>query len=213
VLLAATIPARTGQHVLEGGTGAGAALLCLAARVPGLSGCGIEIDSDQTDRARDNAAANGMPGLIFIAGSVETDIPDAPFDHAFANPPYHLAPGTVSPDASRSRAKAGSSSLLEDWARALAKPLKHRGTLTFILPAASLPACLAAMAAAGCAVSAIFPLWPKAGVPAKLTIVRGVKGGRGTPSLLPGLILHTPDGRFTAEADAILRNGDALPLG
>jgi len=213
VLLAATIPARPGERVVEGGTGAGAALLCLTTRVPGLTGFGIEIDPDQIARARDNAIANDMPSLTFIAGSVETDIPDTPFDHAFANPPYHLAPGTASPDASRSRAKAGSATLLEDWARALAKPLKHRGTLTFILPAASLPACLAAMAAADCAVSAIFPLWPKAGVAAKLTIVRGVKGGRGTPSLLPGLVLHTPDGPFTAEADAILRNGDALPLG
>ena len=36
VLLAAAIPARPGEHVLEGGSGAGAALLCLAARVPGL---------------------------------------------------------------------------------------------------------------------------------------------------------------------------------
>ena len=42
VLLAATIPARPGQVVLEGGTGAGAAMLCLAARVPGLRGVGLE---------------------------------------------------------------------------------------------------------------------------------------------------------------------------
>ncbi len=212
VLLAATIPARTGQRVLEGGTGAGAALLCLNARVPGILGCGVEIDPDQIARARANAIANEMPDSIFINGLIETHVPDTPFDHAFANPPYHLAPGTDSPDPGRQRAKSGSASLLMDWARALAKPLKHRGTLTFILPAASLPACLAAMAAADCPVAAILPLWPKAGAPAKLTIVRGIKGSRTPPQLLPGLTLHAPDGRFTPEADAILRNGEALPL-
>ncbi len=198
--------------MLEGGTGAGAALLCLATRVLGIVGCGIEIDPDQTARACTNALANDMPDLTFIDGPIETHVPDAPFDHAFANPPYHLAPGTASSDPRRLRAKSGSASLLMDWASALAKPLKHRGTLTFILPAASLPACLAAMAAADCPVATILPLWPKAGVAAKLTIVRGIKNGRSAPQLLPGLILHAPDGQFTQEADAILRDGEALPL-
>ena len=34
VLLAASIPAQAGQRVLEAGVGAGAGLICLAARVP-----------------------------------------------------------------------------------------------------------------------------------------------------------------------------------
>ncbi|MEL6264223.1 MAG: methyltransferase, partial [Pseudomonadota bacterium] len=36
VLLAAAVPAAAGETVLELGIGAGAAVLCLAARVPGL---------------------------------------------------------------------------------------------------------------------------------------------------------------------------------
>jgi hypothetical protein len=44
VLLAAFIPARPGEKVLEGGCGAGPAFLCLAARVPGLSVIAIERD-------------------------------------------------------------------------------------------------------------------------------------------------------------------------
>ena len=44
VLLAASIPARAGARVLEGGAGSGAALLCLAHRVPGIIGLGLEID-------------------------------------------------------------------------------------------------------------------------------------------------------------------------
>ena len=47
VLLAASIPARAGARVLEGGSGAGAGLLCLAARVPDISGLGLEVDNRQ----------------------------------------------------------------------------------------------------------------------------------------------------------------------
>ena len=66
------------------------------------------------------------------------------------------------------------------------------------------------MAAAGCSAAAILPLWPKAETQAKLTIVRGVKGGRGKLRLLPGLVLHEADGRFTPAADAILRGVEPL---
>ena len=59
VLLAAAVPARAGERVLEGGTGAGAALLCLAARVPGVHGVGIERDGTLVSLARRNASANG----------------------------------------------------------------------------------------------------------------------------------------------------------
>ncbi|MCX7381847.1 MAG: SAM-dependent methyltransferase, partial [Alphaproteobacteria bacterium] len=47
VLLAAFVPARPGERVLEGGSGAGAGLLCLAARVA-VSGLGVEIDAEVT---------------------------------------------------------------------------------------------------------------------------------------------------------------------
>jgi tRNA1(Val) A37 N6-methylase TrmN6 len=57
----------------------------------------------------------------------------------------------------------------------------------------------------------LLPLWPKAGSPAKLILLRGVRLGRGASTVLPGLVLHEPDGAFTPAADAILRRGLALP--
>ncbi len=45
VMLAAAVPAMPGEAVLEAGIGAGAATLCLAARVGGLSITGVEIDA------------------------------------------------------------------------------------------------------------------------------------------------------------------------
>lgn len=213
ILLAAAVPACPGERVLEGGSGAGAALLCLAARVPGLHGLGVERDPCLASLATRNAGANGAAGLAFLAADI-TAMPDSgTFDHAIANPPYHPPQGTASPLPARAAAKRGETGLLSAWAHALAAALRHRGTLMFILPAGSLPECLAAMAQAGCPPSAVLPLWPKLGWPAKLVLVRGVKGGRTTLRLLPGLVLHATDGGFTPAADAILRGGAGLSLG
>ena len=89
VLLAAAIPARPGERVLEGGSGAGAALLCLAARVPGVRGLGIEQDPALVPLARRNAAGEWSPGLEFIAADIASLPALGVFDHACANPPYH----------------------------------------------------------------------------------------------------------------------------
>jgi tRNA1(Val) A37 N6-methylase TrmN6 len=213
VLLAAAVPARSGQRILEGGSGAGAALLCLAARVPDLRGLGVERDPSLVALATGNAEANGAAGLTFLAADLTAMQADVagPFDHALANPPYHGPDGTASPLPARAQAKRGVPGLLAAWARALTTRLRHRGTLTFILPAGSLPECLVAMADAGCAASVAVPLWPMQDRPAKLVLVRGVKGGRSPLRLLPGLVLHEADGRYTPAAEVILRDGAPLP--
>lgn len=213
VLLAAAVPARPGERILDGGSGAGAALLCLAARVPGLLGLGVERDPALVALATRNADANGMAGLAFAVADLPA-LPGDPgtFDHACANPPYHPAGSPPSPLASREAAKRGGPGLLRAWAAALAGPLRHGGTLTLILPAASLSEALDAMAGAGCRANALLPLWPKRGRPARLILLRGVKGGRAPLRLLAGLVLHADAGTFTPEADAVLREGAALTV-
>lgn len=212
VLLAAALPARPGDRVLEAGSGAGATLLCLTARVPGAQATGIEQSERLTALARQNAEANGWAAMRLIAADiVESAFVDT-FDHACANPPYHPMDGTASPDAARDAAKRDSPGLLGSWAGALGRSLKPRGTLTLILPAGALPRAVAGLAASGCTPTALLPLWPKAGRPAKLMLLRGVKGGRSSFRVLPGLVLHRADGGYTSEAAAILRDGAALPI-
>ncbi len=212
VLLAATIPAAAGAHVLEGGTGAGAGLLCLAARCPGVTGLGVERDGGLAGLARENVQGNGLAGLhILEADLLALPAFPQPFDHAFANPPWHDAAATASPDPLRDAAKRASPGLLARWAAALAAPLRHGGSLSLIVPAAAAADALAALAQAGCGSPALLPLWPHAGEAARIVVVRGVKGGRGGCRVLPGLVLH--DGpAFTAEARAVLWDGAALPI-
>jgi tRNA1(Val) A37 N6-methylase TrmN6 len=216
VLLAAAVPAQPGERVLEGGTGSGAALLCLAARVPGLSAVGLERDPALATLARANAAANGFADLSVLATDITApwpgDTPDArAFDHALANPPWHGS-GTASPDAAREAAKRATPDVFAVWAARLASPLRPGGTLTLVASTGSLPACLDALRGAGCGSLALLPLWPRPEKPAKLVLLQGVKGGRGACRVLAGLVLHTGDGGFTPAANAVLRDGAALPL-
>ena len=212
VLLAASVPARPGARVLEGGTGAGAGLLCLAARVPGLAGLGLEIDPALVTLAAGNFAANGQAGLAVRAADVVAWRAEAAFDHAFANPPWHDAAGTASPVAGRRQAKQAGPGLLAQWAAALAAGLRRGGTLSLVLPAASLAAGCAALAQAGCPEIRLLPLWPRAGSAAKLVILCAVRGGGGAGAVLPGLVLHEADGRYTAAAEDVLRRGAGLAV-
>jgi tRNA1Val (adenine37-N6)-methyltransferase len=215
VLLAASVPARAGERVLEGGSGAGATLLCLAARVPGVRGLGLERDPALVDLAQRNAADNGFDALQFQQGDIEDLFVPGPlkgaFDHVCANPPYH-GEGTPSPIPERETAKRAANDAVSLWMGALSAALRPQGTLTLILSAAQLPLCLRAMEQVGCGSGALLPFWPRPGRPAKLVLLQMLKGGRGTFRVLPGLILHEGEHNYTPAAQAIIRGGSALAI-
>lgn len=207
VLLAACIPARPGQSVLEAGAGAGAGMLCLMARVPGLLATCVELDPPTAALARANMAANGFDARVW-----EGDVADAGtvglVDHAFANPPWHDPAGTLPPQADRARAKHLSATGLQPWIDGMAAALLPRGTLSLALAVALLTEAAAGLARAGFGRVDVFPLWPRAGVAAKLVLLRA-RRGRASTRMLPGLVLHQGSG-FTQEADAVLRDGSAI---
>lgn len=213
VLLAAAVPARPAEQILEAGSGAGATLLCLAGRVPRIEGVGIERDPHLAALAERNLADNGLTSRFATVVADIATLPDiGAFDHACANPPWHDARGTASPVASRAAAKRADPGLLPLWAGQLARRLRRRGTLTLILAAGLLSEGLAALDAAECGSAALLPLWPKPGRPARLVLVQGIKGVAGPCRVLPGLTLHREAGGYTNAAEAILRHGAALPI-
>src|SRR5205085_9171441 len=59
---------------------------------------------------------------------------------------------------------------------------------------------------------AVLPVHGRAGTPAIRVVVRARKGSRAPLALLPGLNLNDEAGRPTAEAEAVLRGAEALPL-
>jgi len=108
VLLAAAVPAESGSVVLELGSGAGIASLCLAARVPGVGIIGIEIDPDLVRLANENATRNAVADRVsFVVGDA----------NASADPRLFFPPPLLSAEARRAKADAG-----EVFGVAFAKP-------------------------------------------------------------------------------------------
>jgi tRNA1(Val) A37 N6-methylase TrmN6 len=211
VMLAAAVPARPGEQVLELGSGVGTASLCLAARVADISITGVEIDTELVALANDNTQANANAARVkFVEGDV-FDLPQIlkrDFAHVFCNPPFHDAQGEASPEPSKDRALRDKGQF-GDWMETGLKRTISGGTFTTIIRADRLTEALARLPERGVS---IFPLWPRAGEPAKRVILQARKGSRAEFVLLPGLVLHNADGRYTAEADAVLRDGAALSM-
>ena len=211
VMLAAAVPAKPGEKVLELGAGAGVASLCLMARVEGLDLVGVEIDPELADYAQDNAYANCemTADARFVAADIFALPPELKrdFDQVFANPPFH-GEGQVSPDPARAAALMDHGAL-NDWLKLGLQRTVSGGFFTTILRADRLNEALATFPGRGlCA----FPLWPRQSEVAKRVIVQVRKGSNAPFALLPGLVLHQEDGSWTPEADAVLRRGNALAL-
>ena len=60
VLLAASVPCRAGEKILDLGTGIGTAALCLLARTSGVKMVGIDIQDDLIGLAIKNAGLNDL---------------------------------------------------------------------------------------------------------------------------------------------------------
>lgn len=217
VFLAAAVPARAGERVLDLGCGAGVAGLCLAARVPEVRLAGVELQPDYAVLARRNAARNGVEMEV-----IEADIAALPqglrgrsFDHVIMNPPWYR--GDSPPARDRGRDKAlREAAPLDVWADVALRRLRPRGWLTVVQLAERLGEILAALE--GRASAAVLPLAPRDGAEAGRVIVQARKGARAPLRLLPPLVLHrghshSEDGaEFTPAAHAVLRGGEALPL-
>lgn len=219
VLLAAAVPARAGDTVLELGCGAGVASLCLGYRVPGIAITGVERQAAYAELARRNAAANALPLTV-----VEADLAALPaglraqtFDHVIANPPYYPdGSGTAARDAGREAAQREETPL-HLWVETGLRRLKPGGHLTIIQQADRLPALLSAVAERTGGI-VVLPLAGREGRAAGRVILQARKGSRAAFRLLAPFVLHEGathrrDGEnFNLTAERILRDGHFMPI-
>ena len=217
VLLAAAVPAMATDSVLDLGCGVGAAALCLAVRVPGCRVIGIEAQRELVRLAGENAARNGVADRVAImAGDIRNPPPrlePGSFAHVMANPPYMEADvASPSPLPAKATATVEGAADLAIWVRFALVMVRPRGSVTFIHRADRLEHLLAQFAGRAGGI-VVLPLWPGAGKSAKRVIVQARKDVATPTRLLPGLVLHEADGRFTAAADAVLRDAKAIEFG
>ena len=216
VLLAAAVPAAAGERILEPGAGIGGAALALAARVPGCTVAGFEVQRRLVRIAGENIRLNAMAGRVDIAVGDLADPPSrfalGAFDHVMMNPPHLPAGRARAPaDASRAASHVEGGAGLAEWIAFGVRMLRVAGTLTLVHRAERLGEILAALdGRAGGAV--VFPFWPRGdGSPAKRIVVRAERGSAAPLRLAPGMVLHGGGGGYTDAADRVLR-GAALAL-
>ena len=94
---------------------------------------------------------------------------------------------------------------------AASRLLGARGVLTLIWRADGFAEVLSTVSAVFGGIK-LLPVHPRPAAPAIRLLVRAVKGSRAPLELLPAVVLADEDGLPTSEADAILRQGQMLPL-
>jgi tRNA1(Val) A37 N6-methylase TrmN6 len=215
LLVAAAGEARQGR-IVDVGAGVGAVGLALAQRNPLTSVDLVELDPELARLAESNAGHNSLEvrtrilrfdvlssrerreaGLAESAGCVVT------------NPPFFDAKAVrTSPDKGKARAhvlpRAEAGAALADWIQASLAILAPGGRFVMIHRPDALALILAAIGSRLGAL-VLLPVHPTTGASAHRLLISGMKGSKAPPRIAPGLILHGPDGRLTAEADAIHR--------
>jgi tRNA1(Val) A37 N6-methylase TrmN6 len=219
ILLAASTPAKPGEHAVDFGAGVGAAGLALASRVPGLAVTLVEIDPALATLAAENVSRNGFAdraravALDVTAGAkvfAAAGLSPGSAARVLMNPPFHdPAASRASPEPTRRRAHVSAG--VPPWLHGAQRLLGAGGTVTLIWRADGLADLLAALAR-GFGGVAVQPVHPRPDTPAIRVLVRAAKGSRAPLALLPGITLAGADGRPSDEAEAVLRHGGALPL-
>jgi len=209
VLLAAAVDPAPGDRVLDLGAGVGTVGLCLAARVPGCTIVGIELQPGLAALATRNAVLNGVEGRMqtIVHDLAEPLPPDlADFDHVATNPPYLAAAvADPSPDRSKALATVESSADLARWLAVAVGALKPTGILTIIHRSDRLEEIVGHLGRLGCGDVTVKLLPPAARV-----LLRARRTEVPVRRSSPPLVLHGPAGGYTDEAEAILRH--AAPL-
>jgi tRNA1(Val) A37 N6-methylase TrmN6 len=211
-LLAAAVDAGAGQRVLEAGCGAGAVLMQIAARRPGVRLIGLERDPAMAALARENAALNGAEATI-VTGDVAAGfraLAVEPCDWAVSNPPFFDDAGALRAPSPGKRGAWMADDGLKAWADFLLKGVREGGRIVVIHRADRL-ADLLALLGEKAGSFAVRGVHPYADEPAKRVLVSAVKTGKAPLRLLPPLVLHDRSGaKHTAEAEAVLRGEAGL---
>ena len=218
VFLAASVPARKNQTILELGCGAGVVLMCLNHRVPNLNLYGVEIQKKYADLAQINLDQNSN------VRTYHSDIQDLPleiknenFDHIITNPPFYKKnAGTRSAILDKDLSLREQLNLNE-WVKISAKRLRPGGMFTIIVGTERLPDIINE-ATNYFGNIRVKPISSRINENSNRVIIQMTKGTNGVFSLQPPLIVHQDKAIqknskcFTDDVRDILENSFALKI-
>ena len=218
VLVAASVPAESGQRVLELGCGNGVALCCLLYRVRGLEVYGIEFDKRVAELCRRNICLNNFKAKIFNSdiASSKRDLKSLSFDHVFMNPPYFKkndVKKSLIPSSNQAKVE---SVPLSEWLSVARKSCKPKGKITIIQRVDRLPEIMECLGSHFGQIT-VLPISSFKDSSPKTIIVQATKNSSAPFTLLAQKTVHKRDsvsGKvvYEEELNKILRSGYPLLL-
>jgi tRNA1Val (adenine37-N6)-methyltransferase len=210
VLLACFADPRSGDKVLDLGTGCGIIPLIMAHRVPDLAIYGVEVQTDLAGLAVSNVRENQLEDRITVFCTdmklLRPAMTAGPVDLVVCNPPFRRqGSGRINPDAQRAVARHEIKTNLGDIIQTSHRMLRTAGRLVLIYTAGRLTDILSRMRTDGVEPKFIRMIHSRQDTEAALTLIEGVKGGRPDLKIAPPLIIYDKKNDYTDEVESMFR--------
>lgn len=204
IILASVVDIKKEQTVLDVGCGVGTISLILKYLDKSQLITSIDVDPIMTDLCKKNAEVNDL-SLDIINHGIEDDfLKNRCFDCIVTNPPFY------DPDNFRSSEKKFTANFetinIKSWISFCIKRLNNLGYLYIIHIPEKLGAILASLGNLVGKIE-IIPIYSRANQAAKRIIVRCKKGSREQLKILPGIISHQENNKYSGTLLSIL-NGN-----
>ena len=204
VLLSGFARAKTGEKVLDIGTGTGIIPILMAAKTKGRHFTGLEIQHESAGMAIRSVAYNHLEERISI---VEGDIREAgklfdpaSFDVVTSNPPYMVANhGLVTPDSAKMIARHEICCTLEDIAQQTAKLLKNGGRFYMVHRPFRLAEIFCTLVKYDLEPKRMRLVYPYVDKEPNMVLIEALKGGNSRITCEPPLIVYKEQGVYTEE--------------
>ena len=204
VLLSGFARARTGEKVLDIGTGTGIIPILMAAKTKGRHFTGLEIQHESAGMAIRSVVYNHLEERISI---VEGDIREAgklfdpaSFDVVTSNPPYMVANhGLVNPDSAKMIARHEICCTLEDLAQQTAKLLKNGGRFYMVHRPFRLAEIFCTLVKYDLEPKRMRLVYPYVDKEPNMVLIEALKGGNSRITCEPPLIVYKEQGVYTEE--------------
>ena len=208
VLLSGFAKVKTGENVLDMGTGTGIIPILLKAKTQGSHFTGLEIQEESADMAKRSVSLNGIEKQIDI---VNGDIKEASkifggatFSVVTTNPPYMTEHhGLKNPDEPKAIARHELKCTLEDVIRESAKVLMSGGRFYMVHRPRRLNEIINLMTNYRIEPKRIRFVHPFVNREANMILIEGLRGGRSMMKVEPPLIVYKEQGVYTDEIHQI----------
>jgi len=210
VLLAYFADPRSGDKVLDLGTGCGIIPLILAYRQPHIAIYGVEVQTELAELAVCNVRENQLEDRITVFCNdmklLRPAMTAGPVDLVVCNPPFRRqGSGRINPDTQRAVARHEIKANLGDIIQTSHRMLRTAGRLVLIYTAGRLTDALCRMRTDGIEPKFIRMIHSRQDTAADLILIEGVKGGRPDLKIAPPLIIYDKKTDYTDEVESMLR--------